>query len=129
MSDPTIDEALMTAVEDHDVMRVKTTLAEGANPNYVKTWEGDTTYQPNTPLRMVVFRISDNLLEARDLNKFSELPPFCCSTVLIQSLPFTWLNFDMGNTTRMPFPIHLIMSCVSFGKLLNKSPVRIKFFG
>jgi hypothetical protein len=73
MNDPVVDEALMTAVEDHDVMRVKTTLAEGANPNYVKPWEGDTTHQPNTPLRMVVFRISDNLLEERDLIKFSEI--------------------------------------------------------
>jgi hypothetical protein len=73
MSDPTLNEALMKAVEEHDVVGVKNCLAGGADPNYARTWGEDDTHQPTTPLRMVVFRISDNLLEDADLKLFAEI--------------------------------------------------------
>jgi hypothetical protein len=68
-----LDEALMQAVERFDVEKVHACLRAGANPNYVYEWDGDNTHQPTTPLRMVVFRISDNFLEDEDLNEFAEI--------------------------------------------------------
>jgi hypothetical protein len=74
-----LDQALMKAVEDYDVLGVKDCLTKGANPNYVRTWDGDNTHQPTSPLRMVVFRISDNFLEDAHLIKFAEI-----ATLLLQ---------------------------------------------
>jgi hypothetical protein len=74
-----LNQALMKAIEEYDVKTVKDCLVRGANPNFVQPWDGDVTYQPNTPLRMVVFRISDNLLEDMELELFAEI-----ATLLIQ---------------------------------------------
>lgn len=68
-----LNELLMKAVEDHDVFRVKDCLMKGANANYIKRWDGDATHQPDSPLRMVVFRISDNFLEDRDMEQFAQI--------------------------------------------------------
>lgn len=73
MFDHPLNELLMKAVEDHDVMSLSDCLVKGADPNYVRIWEGDNTHQPTTPLRMVVFRISDNLLDDADLKQFAEI--------------------------------------------------------
>jgi hypothetical protein len=73
MSNYSLNEMLMKAVEDHDVLLVEDYLVKGADPNYTRTWEGDATHQPTTPLRMVVFRISDNFLEEDDLKQFVEI--------------------------------------------------------
>ena len=64
---------LMKAVEDHDVLGVRDCLAKGADPNYTISWGNDDTHQPTTPLRMVVFRISDSFLVDDDLKEFSEI--------------------------------------------------------
>ena len=66
----------MQAISSYDVDEVKRCLAQGANPNYVDEWEGyqdQPEWQPNTPLRLVVFRISDSLLEEEHLVLFKEI--------------------------------------------------------
>lgn len=73
MPDNTLNEKLMKAVEEHDVIGVKKYLADGADPNYARTWGEDDTRQPTTPLRMVVFRISDSFLEDADLKQFAQI--------------------------------------------------------
>ena len=73
MPDSSLNEALMKGVEEHDVIGVKNCLAAGADPNYARMWGEDDTHQPTTPLRMVVFRISDSFLEDADLKLFAEI--------------------------------------------------------
>lgn len=69
-----LDEALMKAVEHFDVDKVHACLRAGANPNYARNYQGvDITHQPTTPLRMVVFRISDSLLDDEDLLEFGKI--------------------------------------------------------
>ncbi len=69
------NEELMDAVSSFNVEAVKDCLEHGADPNYYV--EVDEAYesknQPTTPLRMVMFRISDNMLEDEDLRKFAEI--------------------------------------------------------
>ena len=74
MDKENLDEALMNAVERFDVEKVHHYLRAGANPNYVRHYSGgDLTHQPTTPLRMVIFRISDNLLDYEDLIEFAKI--------------------------------------------------------
>jgi hypothetical protein len=68
-----LNQALMKAIEEYDVTTVQDCLDRGADPNFIQTWDGDRTHQPNTPLRMVVFRISDNLLEDTELKLFADI--------------------------------------------------------
>ena len=63
----------MKAVEYHRVQAVQDCLGSGADPNYVQLWEGNSENQPTTPLRMVMFCISDALLEEDDLKQFAEI--------------------------------------------------------
>jgi hypothetical protein len=70
-----LNEALMEAVIYHRVAEVKKLLEQGANPNYYRaTSENETNelHQPNTPLRLIMFCISDNLLEDKDLKDHAE---------------------------------------------------------
>ena len=62
---------LIEAVCNHDVALVEKYLQEGEDPNYDE--EPDAPVQPRSPLRMVVFRISDCLLEDRDLYDFLKI--------------------------------------------------------
>jgi hypothetical protein len=70
-----LNEALMEAVAYHRVAEVKKLLENGADPNYYRiTSENETSelHQPNTPLRLILFCISDNLLEEADLKEHAE---------------------------------------------------------
>jgi hypothetical protein len=74
MEELSINDALMKAVEYHRVDEVRELLAKGADPNYFRSWEEtDPEGQPTTPLRTVVFCISDNLLGDDDLIEFAEI--------------------------------------------------------
>lgn len=69
-----LNNELMEAVTFHKVQRVKELLELGADPNYClhpDEEEPDGIIQPTTPLRMVMFRISDNMLSDDDLIEFA----------------------------------------------------------
>jgi hypothetical protein len=88
-----VDE-LLEAVSNADIDQVGTLLEKGVDPNgrcqlrtydnisdrYVEVWNADGTpyldtdeHQPNSPLKMVVFRISDCMLEEDDLLGFKSI--------------------------------------------------------
>jgi hypothetical protein len=89
-----IDKQLYDAVAEYNVEEVRRLLNEGANPNYTRqnnvydlisnkyvyTYLFDGTeepeydlenMQPTTPLKLVVFRISDCMLECKDIQDFA----------------------------------------------------------
>lgn len=71
-----VNEVLMDAVSAFDFPKVASLLAGKADPNYrrLTSKEGaDTTYDPDTPLRLVIFRISDCGLSVKDLVAFSNI--------------------------------------------------------
>ena len=69
-----INEDLKEAIEFHNVEAVHDCLKRGADPNCVWPMLSESPEnQPTTPLRMVIFRISDNLLEDSDLKQFAEI--------------------------------------------------------
>ena len=66
-----INLQLMDAVTYRRVEEVKSLLAQGADPNfYFDQYEYDLHAQPTTPLRVVVFCISDALLDDDDLELY-----------------------------------------------------------
>ncbi len=70
------NEELMEAIASHDLQAVKYCLEQGADPNYTrfKDEEEPNGYlQPTTPLRLVMFCISDSLLKDNDLKQFAEI--------------------------------------------------------
>jgi hypothetical protein len=74
MEQQSINDQLMDAVAYHDPEAVKRCLENGADPNYTlhkDEDEPDGYIQPTTPLRLVMFRISDSLLEEKDLEQFA----------------------------------------------------------
>ncbi len=76
MANHELNKALVYAVSTHDVWTVKDCLEKGADPNYywpVEEYGIEDKYQPNTPLRLVVFAISDSMLEDNDLKAFAEI--------------------------------------------------------
>lgn len=71
-----LNDQLLDAVTYHRAAEVKRLLEQGADPNYTayaKEWQENRDAQPWSPLRMVVFCISDNLLEEKDLEEFREV--------------------------------------------------------
>lgn len=67
-----MNEALMNAISDCNANLVKHCLENGANPNYYADheWYKDSPEsQPNTPLKLVMFRASDNLLTEDNLQE------------------------------------------------------------
>lgn len=67
------EEDLMQAVSAFDVEKVDFLLREGADVNYkqpLEPWYDNGINQPDTPLKLVMFRISDSWLEDEDLKKF-----------------------------------------------------------
>lgn len=71
-----LNEELMNAIVRHDVEAVKNCLENGAYPNYSRfrdDEEPNGLIQPTTPLRMVMFCISDCMLEDDDLKYFTEI--------------------------------------------------------
>ena len=76
MDNHEINEKLMEAVESFNWHAVKEYLDRGANPNYCRFKDEDSPnglMQPTTPLRMVMFRISDCDLTDQDLGQFREI--------------------------------------------------------
>ena len=86
--DDLMNERLMEAVTRHDLDRVRELLATGADANYVRPLLvcGDETdkpspggliahqlHQPTTPLKLVMFRISDCLLGDEELRTFAKI--------------------------------------------------------
>jgi hypothetical protein len=71
-----LNEELMRAVEAFDAKAVKTCLERGADPNYTlhpDEKESDGTMQPTTPLRMVMFRISDCDLPVDGFTQYKDI--------------------------------------------------------
>ncbi|MBO9480488.1 MULTISPECIES: hypothetical protein [Gammaproteobacteria] len=71
-----VDEELMEAVSYHDFERVEDCLNRGADPSYRHSTDQDDPngfIQPITPLRLVMFRISDCLLNDEDLKEFYKI--------------------------------------------------------
>lgn len=73
---PDINNVLLHAVTYNMLDEVKHLFEQGANPNF-DSYAGKTPSekegQPYTPLRMVMFRISDNLLDDEALKEFGEI--------------------------------------------------------
>jgi hypothetical protein len=70
------NEALMHAIELHDVRTVKFLLENGADANYLRykdEEEPNGLMQPTTPLRMVMFCISNSDLDDSELRSFGEI--------------------------------------------------------
>jgi ankyrin repeat protein len=69
-------EQLMHAIANYQAGVVQELLEKGADPNFyydLPEYRESPQHQPTTPLRLVVFRISDSLLEDSELEKFSEI--------------------------------------------------------
>jgi hypothetical protein len=70
------NEDLMAAVSRHDVKAVEECLSRGGDPNFTRFKdedEPDGLIQPTTPLRLVMFCISDCLLDPGGLEQFAEV--------------------------------------------------------
>ena len=59
--------SLTDAVAEIDLERVQRLLSAGSDPNAVRDPGGEESHQPDRPLKMVMFRLSDALLSADDL--------------------------------------------------------------
>jgi hypothetical protein len=66
-------EELMAAVSAYDVPRVAAALRAGANANYRREDHVVDGIQPTSPLRLVLFRISDCFLTEEDLGAFAQI--------------------------------------------------------
>lgn len=76
MNQENINEDLMKAIEAHNYPAVIHCLDAGADPNYTRIFEeteSNATHQPTTPLRLVMFCISDNLLSDQGLLEFAKI--------------------------------------------------------
>src|SRR5688500_1796568 len=74
MQQPNINELLMDAVAYCEVQKVKECLEKGADPNYYRPIPGYDDYmQPTTPLRLLMFRLSDSLLEDHHFVQLAEI--------------------------------------------------------
>jgi hypothetical protein len=76
MTELSLNEQLILAVTYHNVAETLACLERGADPNY-DSLAGKTARerknQPYTPLRLVMFCISDSLLEDNDLRAHAEV--------------------------------------------------------
>jgi hypothetical protein len=68
-----LNEQLLDAVADINLSKIQECLQAGADIHYVRSMDGDRGPQPVTVLSMVMFRISDALLEPSDFLKFKEI--------------------------------------------------------
>ena len=77
MENKDLNEELMEAVTFFKADKVKKCLEKGADPNYCRFKDEDEPnglIQPTTPLRMVMFRISDcDLHEVDDLKEYVKI--------------------------------------------------------
>lgn len=67
------DDSLTDAVAAIDLDRVKQLLSAGSDPNAVRGPGGEESHQPDRPLKMVMFRLSDALLSADDFAVLAEI--------------------------------------------------------
>ncbi|MFI5203334.1 MAG: hypothetical protein ACHQF2_02470 [Flavobacteriales bacterium] len=70
------NETLMNAIESRDIKTILLCLENGADVNYTRHKDEDEpngSMQPTTPLRLVMFCISDCLLEDDHLKQFAEI--------------------------------------------------------
>lgn len=71
-----LNERLEEAVTYFDVERVRQALVDGANPNFVielPAFADRDLDQPDTPLKLVMFRISDASIGDAELIAFAEI--------------------------------------------------------
>lgn len=73
-----LNEALRTAICKSNVQEAKALLAQGADPNYTlprEAYAGMSNYeaQPYSPLRLVVFVISDSFMTDQDRQAQKEI--------------------------------------------------------
>ncbi|PVE41753.1 hypothetical protein H663_015585 [Limnohabitans planktonicus II-D5] len=74
MTDHELNEELLDAVADADLLKIQQCLQAGADIHHVRSMGQDHgSLQPVTVLSMVLFRVSDNMLEEPDLQKFKEI--------------------------------------------------------
>ena len=76
MEIPDYNEELIHAISTYDIAAVKQCLENGADPNYAISLDGvesSNINQPTTPLKLVMFRISDCLLDDSDLSQYLEI--------------------------------------------------------
>lgn len=75
MQEQSIHDDLMEAVTYHNPEAVEECLKKGADPNYYRevSFTKEQDHQPTTPLRLVIFCISDCLLEDNDLKQHAEV--------------------------------------------------------
>lgn len=67
------DSSLTDAVAEIDLERVQRLLSAGSDPNAVRDPGGEESHQPDRPLKMVMFRLSDALLSADDLAMLAKI--------------------------------------------------------
>ena len=65
--------ALCAAVSAADLARVTALLESGYSANGIRAPGGEESYQPDQPLKMVMFRLSDCLLTAEQETTFAEI--------------------------------------------------------
>ncbi len=115
-----LDEQLVEAVMYFDVSKVVNCLEQGANANcyipYSDLNEADEKHQPTSPLRMVVFRISDNLLEDHQLEHFVTITELLLqhgadapSALELSELRYGPMPDDVDITTPFAKVVQLIM--------------------
>lgn len=66
-------DELTKAVELIDVEGVEALLAAGADPNAVRGAGGEESYQPDRPLKMAMFRLSDCMLTEDHLSSLAQI--------------------------------------------------------
>ena len=70
------NEMMMSAIESCDVKAVRFYLLQGADPNYSRFKDEDEPHgylQPTTPLRLVMFCISDAMVDENQIKQFGEI--------------------------------------------------------
>lgn len=78
-----LNEIMMDAVAAGDTARLRECLANGADANYQRalaSGERSDILQPRSPITLLMFRISDSMLDDHDLARFVEV-----AKVLIES--------------------------------------------
>ena len=71
-----INETLMNAISECDAKAVKYSLDNGANPNFHvdhEWYKESPESQPDSPLKLVMFRASDNLLSTNKLKALKNI--------------------------------------------------------
>jgi len=73
MTKKELNKLLRDAIGDYDVGRVTQLLKQGADPNYIDTYYKELHGQPYSPLRLVIFVISNVLYEDEALEELAKI--------------------------------------------------------